>query len=715
MNDLTLWEQEYKKLEPNNIPKPVNDMTDTWRRDVIARKRVELWRMQQQYGVTAAPCQRLGLRINQIVQQDLDLPDAWEDNHDAATEQLIASLPAENPYKEGSVEYRLVELAQGKMATGSEGMRDGSRRQAASQRVVDRIIEDIEYHKATGTFDAWAEDQVARLEKVYGDPPAGMVWFGKITQYGKTEYICIGNGDYDDAILHLCQMWEGKPQGLHQQNRPDRKPCRVKDTANWNEVKRTGATARKLSDIASEYGGLRGNCEVKNWLAQLENNYGEAETMPEKDTQTESAPDAYRVPESLVRAVRGYYESNKDKANRNFGENWLRVLIAFGDTGDFQVAPGLTPFTAAEARTQENVWSGWKPVREALEKIEGGSQQDEPPVEAAPEAAAVPETRQADDNQPLVAPAHKLRFLKWLQVEREMAVKINGAGHPVVKHDVFGKLIEYVEQDVPDNRGDLQVQYDNFKSWLNGDFAQEQPDGSMKMGDETELTPEEKAYKAGQDAYAAEVAEYQKWRDETGSKMKFDDWKWQKAQQIFTYNGVYVTDARNGCSINWDKVAKRRHELTAENVRYRLSRPPNGPAQISWLALNYEGCLCHLPNNTETETRMVPAEEVRQLIIDGYDVLTPEQYAYNQRVMHSRDDKFAAFSLFVQTAPDGRYLGVCPHQSDPSGPWTVDQALFDAIKGDSSQARAVVVPDDIAEAIERGDWATVARLAGERA
>ena len=583
MNDLTLWEQEYKKLEPYNTPRPINDLTDTWRRDVIARKRVELWRMQQQYGATAAPCQRLGLRIDQVVRQDLDLPDAWEDNHDAATEQLIASLPAENPYKEGSVEYRLVELAQGKMATGSEGMRDGSRRQAASQRVVDRIIEDIELHKALGTFDDWAAETLEQMEQTYG---------------------------------------------------------------------------------------------------------------------AEVAPAPYRVPPALIRMVRGYYQANRNKPTK--GINWWRVLIAFGA----ETSTAHLPYTAAEARESEKIWSGWAPVREALEKLEADSAPDIPTL-----AEAAPETGQAHDNQPLVAPAHKLRFLKWLQVEREMAAKINGAGHPVVKRDVFGKLIEYVEQDVPDNRGDLQVQYDNFKSWLNGDVAQEQPDGSMKMGDETELTPEEKAYKAEQDAYAAEVAEFQKWRDETGSKMKFDDWKWQKTNTTFSYNGVYVTDKRNGCSINYDKVSQRRYELTPENVRYRLSKPPNGAPIISWLALNYEGCLCHLPNNTETETRMVPAEEVRQLIIDGYNVLTQEQYAYNQRVMHSRADKFAAFNLFVQTAPDGRYLGVCPTQGDPSGPWTVDRALFDAIKGDSSQARTVVAPDDIADAIERGDWASVARLA----
>lgn len=718
MTDLTLWEQEYKKLEPYNIPKQVNDMTDTWRRDVIARKRVELWRMQQQYGAAAAPCQRLGLRINQIVQQDLALPEAWEDNHDAATEQLIAGLPAENPYEEGSVEYRLVELARGKVATRSEGLKTGGRRRMSSARVVDHIIEDIEYHKLHGTFDGWSAEMLERMEKTYGDVQSAVV---------------------------------------------DEPPA-----------------------------------------------------VPEQDAN-------YYVPQSLIHQVKGYYRTNKDRADRNFGENWLRVLIAFGDTSGVDVAPGLTPYTAAEARESEKIWSGWAPVREALEKLEtsqtAGSDAAPPEVDDEklpmpkvfrglkgqnirehlldekdgdrraliaketallhnlphwtdadageyyrrngyglpytpqcanpytksvygqpngipglsktgnrldseiiallklteqevrnrekaegadvqyvehPEygwrflaykwgdtagggvnAGILPETIEARDNQPLVAPAHKRRFLEWLANERDVAAKINGAGHPVVKNRVLEKLIEYVEQDVAENRGDLQVQYDNFLGWLRGEYGQRTIHDKMVWADGSEddlsLSPE------------------------------------------FGYNGIYVTDNRTGCTIPYDGVARRRKELTAENVRYRLSRNPKLGAQISWLALDYSGFLCSLPNNTETETRMVPAEEVRQLIIDGYDVLTPAQYADNQRTLHSRDDKFAAFNLFVQTAPDGRYLGVCPEQGDPSGPWTVDRELFDAIKGKSSQERTVVVPDDIADAIERGDWATVARLAGERA
>ena len=68
----------------------------------------------------------------------------------------------------------------------------------------------------------------------------------------------------------------------------------------------------------------------------------------------------------LVKKVRGYYELNRDRADRNHGENWLRVLIAFGA----ETHATLQPYTAAEARVGERAWSGWKPVREELEHLE---------------------------------------------------------------------------------------------------------------------------------------------------------------------------------------------------------------------------------------------------------------------------------------------------------------------------------------------------------
>ncbi len=74
----------------------------------------------------------------------------------------------------------------------------------------------------------------------------------------------------------------------------------------------------------------------------------------------------------LVEKVRGYYELNRGRADRSHGENWLRVLIAFGA----ETHATLQPYTSAEAQAGESAWDGWVEVREELERLEGcGSQQ----------------------------------------------------------------------------------------------------------------------------------------------------------------------------------------------------------------------------------------------------------------------------------------------------------------------------------------------------
>jgi len=74
---------------------------------------------------------------------------------------------------------------------------------------------------------------------------------------------------------------------------------------------------------------------------------------------------SYTVPDSLIQTVRGYYDDNV--AAGRAGNNWLRVLIAFGaETHD-----SLTAMTAAEARERVSRWSGWKPVADALQQLEG--------------------------------------------------------------------------------------------------------------------------------------------------------------------------------------------------------------------------------------------------------------------------------------------------------------------------------------------------------
>ncbi len=74
---------------------------------------------------------------------------------------------------------------------------------------------------------------------------------------------------------------------------------------------------------------------------------------------------SYTVPNSLIQTVRGYYNDNV--AAGRTGNNWLQVLIAFGvETHD-----SLAPMTAAEARERVSRWSGWRPIAEALEQLEG--------------------------------------------------------------------------------------------------------------------------------------------------------------------------------------------------------------------------------------------------------------------------------------------------------------------------------------------------------
>ena len=86
------------------------------------------------------------------------------------------------------------------------------------------------------------------------------------------------------------------------------------------------------------------------------------------------------VSNSLLATVRRYYDANKDRAP-SFGRNWKRVLITFRDVQDSQ----LNPFTAAEALAGEQVWFGWKPVREALECIEAATVPPPPPPPPPPD------------------------------------------------------------------------------------------------------------------------------------------------------------------------------------------------------------------------------------------------------------------------------------------------------------------------------------------
>ena len=98
------------------------------------------------------------------------------------------------------------------------------------------------------------------------------------------------------------------------------------------------------------------------------------------DDDTEQAQGAsYTVPADLVRTVRHYYEINRNKPSR--GENWFRVLIAFGA----ETHATLRPFTVAEAEAEVKKWSGWQRVLDALRKLEAAQEPEPAAPPATPE------------------------------------------------------------------------------------------------------------------------------------------------------------------------------------------------------------------------------------------------------------------------------------------------------------------------------------------
>ncbi|MCY4168734.1 MAG: hypothetical protein OXE82_10695, partial [Rhodobacter sp.] len=106
-------------------------------------------------------------------------------------------------------------------------------------------------------------------------------------------------------------------------------------------------------------------------------------TQPQTSTDDDPSPPATCAATSadLVEKVRGYYELNRSRADRGHGENWLRVLIAFGA----ETHSTLQPYTSAEARAGETAWDGWRAVREELERLEGCGSQQQPITPPTPE------------------------------------------------------------------------------------------------------------------------------------------------------------------------------------------------------------------------------------------------------------------------------------------------------------------------------------------
>ena len=96
------------------------------------------------------------------------------------------------------------------------------------------------------------------------------------------------------------------------------------------------------------------------------------------DAQTLMSPTSACISDAKWKTVSDYYKSNAERGP-NYGANWYRVLIAYGQERSDKTIPEwegttlkpTTPYTAEEAAKKgEEVWVGWTPVREALECLE---------------------------------------------------------------------------------------------------------------------------------------------------------------------------------------------------------------------------------------------------------------------------------------------------------------------------------------------------------
>ena len=277
--------------------------------------------------------------------------------------------------------------------------------------------------------------------------------------------------------------------------------------------------------------------------------------------------------------------------------------------------PGLATMTAAKASENATRFMKrrWEPVARAIRDREigfaSGAQSQEAKLEEAltvinerPDVEVRkynPETNTLDVLSPAtlvqtgyVAPEHKQSFIEYLERERDFLLVELGAGHPQNKGKILDHYIATVEADERMHSQE-QYTYEEFQAWLAGAQDQRLADGTLLQADGTVI-----------------------------------DLTKPLENPMFPFDGKYITDARTGHVIPFEKVAARRDELTADNVRYRLSVPPDRIPNLSWLALNYEGCLVRLTHNTETETRMVPAEEVAALIEAGTTKPVKEEHPF---------------------------------------------------------------------------------------
>ena len=132
----------------------------------------------------------------------------------------------------------------------------------------------------------------------------------------------------------------------------------------------------KYTDWHSWYWRARVN---NRWPPEKERHYDKS-VDPKEDVPVPKSKKKERkqigASRKLTRLARQYYEANKDKSSRNYGEPWLRVLIAFGEEeavkANLKSKYPLKPFTSTEAWAEKKKWSGWAKFQTELERLENG-------------------------------------------------------------------------------------------------------------------------------------------------------------------------------------------------------------------------------------------------------------------------------------------------------------------------------------------------------
>ena len=268
-------------------------------------------------------------------------------------DELLCMVESKNPITGGWVTMSALEA----MGSGLASTRTETVRNAASIHFVVPLSYNIQDH-ATAAFKLYfrksnggaQRPDYITYEMTVPPGPVGLPESGGMhSKYGGTiTYRTAANGDYIANDGTVISTAESRAKG---------------DVPDWRKFE-----LGRLEEVDGII--LPG----PNALPQDEERYGGNRQFSKRHKAGQSQPAANP---SLVETVRGYWKANLDKPSK--GENWRRVLIAFGVEGD----DGAGPFTVAEAREGEAIWSGWRPIREELERLESARLAARDPVEDA--------------------------------------------------------------------------------------------------------------------------------------------------------------------------------------------------------------------------------------------------------------------------------------------------------------------------------------------